>query len=235
MSHLHIPDGILSLWLWLLGYLIVGIYFLIVYKHLKKTANYKKIAMTGVLGALMLLAMSIPVPFVIPYHLNLSALLGILAGPFYAGLAIFSVNFIIALVGHGGITIVGLNTIVITIEAIIAFLLFNLIRKYFRKIFPAAFIATFIALIVSTFLTIGIVYTGTKNLDYLAHKCSHQHEQTIPYEHDQVESFNIKRFMFLILMSGSLGWTLEALLTAFIATYISRVKPDLLENKDFYS
>ena len=246
MSHLHIPDGMISPWLWILGYIILGIYFLVVSIYLKKSAKYKKIAVVSVLGALMLLAMSMPLPFVIPYHLNLSALTGILVGPLYAGLAIFSVNFILALIGHGGITIVGLNTIVLSVEATVAFFMFRILRKIFNnKIFPAAFIATFAALIVSTSLSISVVYIGTQNLEYMMH---HHHnnacngaeslqkntnfdkhiEKGCPIA--KVETFDIKRFILLILLTGSFGWTLESFITAFIASYINRVKPDLLGN-----
>lgn len=240
MSHLHIPDGILPVWLWVLGYVLVGIYFLVVFTYLKLKLNPKKIVITSVFGALMLLSMSIPIPFVLPYHLNLSAILGILAGPLYAGLAIFSVNLIIALVGHGGITIVGLNTVILTLEAALAFLLFRLVRKNFKKIFPAVFISTFAALVFSTFLTVGVVYTGTQNLDDLADKhkhecpCSfHKEKQHETEDHGhKPESFDIKRFIALILITGGFGWTLEAFISGFIISYINRVKPDLLKNTE---
>ncbi len=237
MSHIHIPDGIIAIWLWIFGYLIVGIYFLAMYKHFKTAARHKKIAIISVLGALMLLSMSIPIPFALPYHLNLSALSGVLAGPFYAGLAIFCVVLILALVGHGGITIVGLNTIVLTAEAAIAFLLFRLSRKIFKKIFPAAFISVFISLAISTFLTVAIVYAGTQNLEYATHQhchkcesCGHSHK-FVNQAGKKPETFDIKRFITLILITGGFGWTLESLISAFIISYISRVKPDLLENK----
>ncbi len=228
MSHLHIPDGILPIWLWVLGYVIVGIYFLVVFKHLKQKPNPKKLAVTSVLGALMLLSMSIPIPFVLPYHLNLSTLLGILTGPLYAGLAIFSVNLIISLAGHGGITIVGLNTIILTLEATVAFLLFRFLRRNFKKIFPVAFISTFIALVISTFLTVGTVSAGTQDVKFLPgqhhHKCGACNQPG-----KAPETFDLKRFIMLILITGGLGWTLESFISGFIISYINRVKPDLLE------
>lgn len=235
MSHLHIPDGIIAIWLWIVGYIAVGAYFFAVYLHLKKQAEYKKIAIVSVLAALMLLSMSVPIPFFLPYHLNLSALSGILVGPFYAGLAIFCVNLILALIGHGGITIVGLNTIVLITEAAIAFLVFRNLKKLIGKVFPAAFLATIVALIVSTFLTVGIVYTGTQDFDYMIHKHHHECDGCIHTEdfssENETETFDIKRFIALILITGVFGWTLEAFISAFIINYINRVKPDLLEDK----
>jgi cobalt/nickel transport system permease protein len=249
MSHIHIPDGAIALWLCVLGYVLVGIYFIIAFFRLKKTESHRKLAVTGVIAALMLLTMSIPIPFVIPYHLNLCSLAGILLGPFFAGLAIFSVNLMLALVGHGGITIVGLNTVVLLTEATVAFLIFRALGNV--RVFTAAFIATFAALLVSTALTVGIVYAGTHNLHYMVHHHGcHKHtckvEDLVPHheglkEHDIAgapgehkdeagETFDIRRFLALILVAGSLGWTLESLVTAFIVNYINRVKPDLLSN-----
>ncbi|HSA06618.1 MAG TPA: energy-coupling factor ABC transporter permease [Candidatus Gastranaerophilales bacterium] len=252
MSHLHIPDGIISIWLWVLGYLVTGFYLFFFYKHLKKSKQHKKIAVVNVFTALMLLSMSIPIPFILPYHINLSALSGIILGPFYAGPAIFIVNIILAFVGHGGITMVGLNTFVLTIEALIAFLLFKALKKKFHNIFNAAFASTFIALVISTFLTIGIVYAGTQNLEFVT---EHHHHEGEHNDHDHAEKahehlendhqdhaeeplastnqekFDIKRFLMLILLTGSLGWTLESFLTGFIVNYLSKVKPDLLENQ----
>lgn len=241
MSHLHIPDGILSQWLWVLGYVITGIYFTFLYFHMKKKSENKKISIISVLGALMLLSMSIPIPFALPYHLNLSALLGILVGPLYAGVAIFSVNLILALVGHGGITIIGLNTIVLTAEAAAAYFLFSLFKKHIKKIFLTAFISTFMALVLSTFLNIGIVYTGTHNINYVIHKHNHEHVQEHNLEKNttekkkapikQTESFDIKRFTLLVIITGLMGWTLESFITAFIVKYINRVKPELIATR----
>lgn len=227
MSHIHIPDGIISVWLWVLGYILTGIYFFIFSRYIKKSANYKKLTIVSVLGALMLLSMSIPIPFVIPYHLNLSALMGILTGPFYAGAVIFGVNLILALVGHGGITIVGLNTVILTVEAIVAYFSFKFLNKKLKNIFPAAFMATFAALMVSALLTITIIYLGTQNLELLTH-C---HECTCHGcgEHHHEAEFSPQRFLMLILAAGAFGWTLESAITGFIVKYIDRVKPDLLE------
>ncbi len=230
MSHIHIPDGIIAVWLWLLGYAVVAVYFIIFSVHIKKTSDYKKITLVSVLGALMLLSMSLPVPFVIPYHLNLSALTGILVGPLYAGAAIFSVNLILALVGHGGITIVGLNTVVLTIEAAIAYFLFKFLKQRFKKsFFWPAFLATYPALIISALITIGVIYLGTQNLEFMLH-CHECHG--CAGHHDHAAAFDPQRFLLLIFAAGAFGWTLEAIITGFIVNYISRVKPDLLEGQD---
>lgn len=228
MSHIHIPDGILTLWLWILGYVLTGIFFIIFGIHLKKTSNHKKLAVMSVISALMFLTMSVPIPLLLPYHINLSALTGILLGPLYAGGAIFTVNLILALLGHGGITIVGLNTIILIAEAFIANYLYAFFRTKMSTFTPfkSAFFATFLALMASTAITVAIVYLGTQNLELLVH--SHEHGA----HHEHIEAaFDIHRFFILILAAGAIGWTLESYITAVIVGYIAKVKPELLENK----
>lgn len=60
----------------------------------------RKIPFIGVVGALMLIFMSIPLGF-IPVHLSLAVLCGILAGPELGFTAVFAVNTILSLMGHG--------------------------------------------------------------------------------------------------------------------------------------
>jgi cobalt/nickel transport system permease protein len=67
--------------------------------------------MAAVMVAVMLVVQSIPLG--VPYHMNLSALTGIMLGPWWALLSILVTNIAQAAFGHGGITIVGLNILVV--------------------------------------------------------------------------------------------------------------------------
>jgi cobalt/nickel transport system permease protein len=246
MSHLHIPDGVLPLWLWLLGYILLSIYFILGTFYIKNFKKQSKFPLISIMTALMLLTMSIPLPFPVPYHINLSVLTGIILGPILSFFAIFTTNLILAFVVHGGITAIGLNTLVISIEAAFGYLIFKFFYKKTDKIFLSAFTATVLALLVSTFLNIGIVYTGTHNFSVLAHhrhhNCGlfkHNHEKEVihkenNFEHNEKhhneheEKFNIKKFFFMMFTFGLIGWILEAFLTGFIVSYIKKVKPDIL-------
>ena len=116
MSHLHIPDGVIDpIWL-ILGYILTGLVIFICINKIRKRNEEGKMALLGVMGAVMLLAMSVPLGF-IPFHINLTALSGIILGPNYGFLAAFIVNLILAFLGHGGITVVGLNTLIVGSEA----------------------------------------------------------------------------------------------------------------------
>lgn len=252
MSHIHLPDGILPFWLWIIGYIFVGIFLTYFSFNLKKY-NTKKMALVGTLAALMLITMSLELP--IGYHLNLSVLTGILLGPILSVIAIFSVNIITALLAHGGVTVIGLNTLVISIEAITGYFLFKLISAKTKKIFLSTFVSAFLALIVSFLVTTSIIYLGTKDIGNVVSLHNHHHEvvNTDPHEHHEIDDhieqhnhdeisavdkheehendFDIKRFFAIVFTVGIIGWLLESFITTFIVNYINKVKPDLLDNQ----
>jgi cobalt/nickel transport system permease protein len=77
------------------------------------------IAYQGALGGLMLAAMAIPLgPF--EYHLTLAGPVGVLLGGAGAFQVAFVVSAILALMGHGGLTVVGLNALVLGAGATVA-------------------------------------------------------------------------------------------------------------------
>lgn len=232
MSHIHLPDGVLPAWLWIAGYIVIGLYLLFFLLFYKKPAVHRKFPLIGILAALMLIAMSIEI-MPIAYHINLAVLTGIILGPFLSVLAILVSNIILAFLGHGGITVIGLNTISVSIEAILGFLGYKFFSRKIKNTFISVFLAAFIALFVSSWSTIGIVYLGTDNLEVMAHEHEQEHihsssSNQIPSDN---ESFDIKKFILLILAFGSIGWTIESTVTAFIVNYIKQIKPDIIDYK----
>ena len=120
MSHLHIPDGLLPVWLWVSGVLLALAAVLFSLYMVRRIELRKKVPLLGMMSAVMLVGMSIEV---VPYHLNLSVITGIVLGPWLALVAAFIVNLLLGLIGHGGITVVGLNTLVIGFEGVMGYLL----------------------------------------------------------------------------------------------------------------
>ena len=94
MTHLHIPDGVLPVWLWVAGFgvalVLVGIAS---YLHRQDRAD--RLTLLGALSALMLTTMAVPLGPV--GHLNLAAVVGILLGPGLGFVAAMLVNGILAL------------------------------------------------------------------------------------------------------------------------------------------
>jgi len=134
MSHLHIPDGVLPVWLWGTGWLVT---LLVLWRTGRQPAP-QTIAYQGALGGLMLAAMSLPLgPF--EYHLTLAGPIGVLLGPAGALQVAFVTSAILALFGHGGLTVIGLNTLVLGVASTGAWAVYRFLGGRMR---PAWALAT---------------------------------------------------------------------------------------------
>jgi cobalt/nickel transport system permease protein len=134
MSHLHIPDGVLPVWLWASGWLVT---LLVLWRTGRQPAP-QTIAYQGALGGLMLAAMSLPLgPF--EYHLTLAGPIGVLLGPAGALQVAFVTSAILALFGHGGLTVIGLNTLVLGVASTGAWAGYRILARRMR---PAWALAT---------------------------------------------------------------------------------------------
>jgi cobalt/nickel transport system permease protein len=118
VSHLHIPDGLLPVWLWGAG-LLLALLLLVRSSRRARDDSPQRIAYQGALGGLMLAAMAIPLG-PLDYHLTLAGPVGILLGGGGAFQVAFVVSAILALMGHGGLTVIGLNALVLGSAAAIA-------------------------------------------------------------------------------------------------------------------
>jgi cobalt/nickel transport system permease protein len=237
MSHIHLPDGVLPPWLWMSGYALAILISVILFRFRGKDFMTRRFPLLGMMAAAMVLGASVEI-IPIAYHVNLTVVAGILLGPSLIFLTTFVVNVILALFGHGGVTVVGLNTLILSLEGVLGSLLFRLFWKIFRRLSLAAFLATFVALLVSTFAMIGTVSLGTTHYEALIH---HEQEGGIlgfelgqgKKEHPEKEAeghaVNMKRFVVIVLSLGFIGWVLEGVITMLILKYIHRVRPDLLK------
>ena len=113
MSHLHIPDGVLPPILWGPGLALALALLLLAVRATRREAA-RTVAYQGALGGLMLAVMSIPVPlFALEYCLTLAGPVGVLLGAAAGFQVAFVVCVILALLGQGGLTVVGLNALVL--------------------------------------------------------------------------------------------------------------------------
>ena len=212
--HIHIPDGVLPIWLWVSGYLISTFLFLILSTKLREKSKIPRVA---TVSAFMLVSMSIPLG--VPTHINLAAFAGIILGPYWAFISSFVVNLILASIGHGGITIVGLNTIVVWMESLIAYLSFSLLKRISKNCFMNAAISTFLALLASLILVVLIVVIS--NVDPRTFLHHHEHQAEAHY-------ISIPTFISTIAPISIFGAIVESLITGLLISYIKKVKPELL-------
>jgi cobalt/nickel transport system permease protein len=236
MSHIHLPDGVLPIWLWGSGFLVAILVGLILFRFTRREELIRRLPLLGMMAAAMILGASVEI-VPIAYHINLTVISGILLGPSLIFLATFLVNIVLSLFGHGGITVIGLNTLTLSIEGIMGYFLFRLFWRVLKRLTPAIFLATFLALLCSTVSMIGVVSLGASHYEELIH---HEDEKGIfefklskdkadhPKESTTRERVNLKRFIAIVLPLGFIGWMLEGVITSLIGRYIYRLRPDLL-------
>lgn len=238
MSHIHIPDGFLPTTLCVLGYIITFTILLFLIKRINGDDVRRKVPLVGVMAAVMLISMSIPLGF-LPLHISLAVLCGIILGPNLGFLTIFVVISILALIGHGGITVVGLNTLVMGSEVIIGAYLFKLLSTKLGLILRVA-VATVIALMVSMSLMFGIVGSTVGLAEALPHQEYVQEHHDDSGKNIEVITYNkftktLDEIKYLSFTGWSalavillLGIMVETLVTVLIVRYFTKVRPDII-------
>lgn len=174
MSHIHIPDGIIAWWIWVPALLLVGGILFVIFKGWNQEEARRLIPLTAMMSALMLITMSVPL-FIIPVHLTLAVLAGLMVGPKMAFLAILVINALLASLGHGGITLIGLNTLVIGAEMFVGVMIFRLVSKGLSTL-PSAMIATVVGVSLSLVMSLGLMVSTVGLAEALPHK-DHDHAE----------------------------------------------------------
>lgn len=248
MSHLHIPDGVIApVWL-VCGFIGMVALLALAVRQVGREGAASKISRLGIFSAFMLLAMSIPLGF-LPVHLNLTVVAAIFLGPWLGVIAVFVVSLILALTGHGGITVLGLNALVLSSEALLGYYLFTLLRQRVRLELATA-TATVLALVVS--LTLMICIVGLTQTDPVLLLHGHSHDQegqsaatVLPQVEGEVQEpgrgevpaiaaghseqhISLSRFMMLALPIGAAGIVLEAAVSTLLIGFVFKIRPDLI-------
>lgn len=256
MSHIHIPDGVLPVWLWASGWAVALIVLWIASRRAERADVRRKVPLVAVISALVLIAMSSEI-VPIAYHVNLTVVAGALLGPQLAIVAAFVVQLALALLGHGGVTVIGLNVIMTASEMILGWLLFRGFVKLLgrRRVRWAGALATVITLAVTTTMLVGVVaLAGTgaaaeretgaldpNNLTFASpfgegvvsiglFSGGEDHEGESPgADHDGTSApLSVSRFAAVVYTLGPIGWLIEALVTAAVLGYVAHVRPSLL-------
>lgn len=258
MSHLHIPDGVLPFWLWLAGWLVTLLIVTVAGKIAERADIRRRVPLLAVVSALMLVAMSSEI-VPLAYHVNLTVIGGVLLGPVLSIIGAFIVEIVLAMLGHGGVTVLGLNTVLIASEMIVGWALFRGgIRLAGRgRVRPVAFGATVVTLALTTTALVGIVSLGgpaatareSGALDPATLRFQNPFAQGVfsvglfgggesPDGTGDVpdaglasdRGLSTERFAAVVYTLGPLGWALEGLLTGWVLGYVARVRPGLLWN-----
>lgn len=234
---MHIPDGIVPAQVCVAGYGLTGLLTWYSLRQIHKWGNpAPQIPKASLLTAAFFVASSIYIP--IPpssVHFLLNGLLGVVLG-YFAPLAILVGLFFQALiVGHGGLTTLGINAVMLGIPALLAHHIFQLrffsLQWFSRKPTKSdlagdqptshhvpsttttgifAFLGGALGLALTAFIFMGIVIS------------------TLPASFD-VDTER-RAVITLTLMHLPLA-LLEGSFTAMLAVFLQRVKPELLTEK----
>jgi cobalt/nickel transport system permease protein len=213
----HIPDGILPAQVCVAGYAIAGGVTWGALRQINKTSDPQaEIPKAALLAAAFFVGSSISIP--IPpasVHLVLNGLLGALLG-WYAWPAILIGLLLQAvLLGHGGLTTLGVDAVMMGVPALIAGQVFQLRQRLLPTLKPEwslggfGFLAGAIGVGLAALIFFGLILF------------------TLPSDLDQVTEQGA--LTALMIAHGPLV-LLEGLFTALLALFLFRVKPELLES-----
>jgi ABC-type Co2+ transport system permease subunit len=254
VSHIHIPDGVLPVWLWAGGWVVALALVWLAATVSARADIRRKVPLLGVVSALVLVSMSSEI-VPIAYHVNLTVVAGVLLGPWLAVISAFIVEVVLALLGHGGVTVIGLNTLMIGGEMVLGWALFRgliaLLGK--KRVRSSAAIATVVTLAITTTLLVGVVAlagggaaasresgaldpgtlrftnpfaAGLFSVNTLRGESAKASAPTASTTPEP--GLSVSRFAAVVYTLGPIGWLIEALVTAATLGYVARVRPALV-------
>lgn len=219
MSHIEIPDGVLPVAWWLTGYIITALVLIIIQLKHKGLYIRLKIPLLGVVAALMLIGMSLPLG-IIPFHVNLAAFSGILLGPGLGFTAVFAAVFFLSLIGHGGITMVGINTLTVGIEAVLAGYLSVFFSRTMKNYFRLPIVlTTMLSLLLSIAFMVTVVALAT----------AYSLPEVLQLQTEiELSPAALTRFIAVVGFIAAFGITIETIVTTWIIGFIKSVRPEML-------
>ena len=212
---MHIPDGILPGQVCAAGYAIAGGVTWSVLRQIKRTSDpHLEMPKAAMLTAAFFVGSSINLPLPpASVHLVLNGLLGALLG-WYAWPAILVGLLLQALLlGHGGLTNLGVNALLMGIPALLAFGVYELRHTVSPKI-PSALrfkIFTFLAGMIGLGLSACIFFGAMVLL--------------MPADLDRATE---QHALLLLLIAHIPLMLIEGSFTVMLASFLQRIKPELL-------
>ena len=208
---MHVPDGIIPLWLQLIMYIISGSMMVISYRKIKAKFDDRLVPFIGVLAAVIFAAqlVNFPIPPFSSGHLVGATLLAVMVNPWAGMLIISLVLFVQALYGDGGILTYGLNLFNMGVFSV--FLGYGLAVLLFR--FTKRFISKERALLISTGVAAFIVTVSAAFV--------------LGLELFTVPGFGIEALTAITIVHAIIGVG-EAILTSVIFLYFVKANPQLI-------
>jgi len=195
----------------------------------------RKVPLVAITAAFMMIAMTLEIA-PLDYHLNLSVIAGIVLGPFLAPIAALITETFLALVGHGGVTVIGLNTLILSVEMIAGWALFRVISLLLGKlahnrrarIMASGALASIVALALATSLTVGVIALAQPQLNAQRLAAESAATRARKASSDSADQLSLNTFIAVVYTLGPIGWALEATVTCGALVYLDRLRPALV-------
>lgn len=213
MAHVHLEDGALSpFWVIVWSLLAAGLIAIALLALKRQTITARKLAIAAMCTAVGFAVFQVAIPVFGGIHLNLTPLIGILAGPGLGSIAALAINVFSAAVGHGGWGMIGVNTIVNIAEVVLGYYGYRFMRNRLRiGRFLSGLSASVLALAVSAVAIVFIVVvSGVQD--------SHQDSESTLENMTVIAAVNI------------LTGVIEGVITGYMVAYVGKVRPDLLKD-----
>jgi cobalt/nickel transport system permease protein len=211
MAHIHLEDGSFSLFFvlvwWAAAIILVGIAIYLI--RAEKKPDRRKITLAAFCTAAAFAIFQVSIPIFGGVHLNLTPLIGILAGPAAGSLVVLIINILSSAIGHGGWGLIGANTLVNIVEVVVGYSCFRLLKSTIPALLPRAGIATIAGLLCGNIaMILIIVISGVQGVNQ--------------------SPGQILAGLSLIAAVNMGVAVIEAFITGLIVAYIGKVRPDLL-------
>lgn len=229
MSHLHLPDGALPWWLWVSGVVLSALLLWIISRRHRDDRS-DRLALVGALSALMLAAMALPLG-PLGYHLSLAPLVGMLLGGGLAFVSACVVNAILALLGHGGFTVVGVNSLITGLAAALGSRTYRLLARRATPFWAgaAASVVGMVGSLAAWLLVVGIA-SATPGPEEMrqAHRGHDVEDVVLPRSDRGIAWERFGRLVLLSLPFWLVGTLAEAVVGGATIGFLARVNPSLL-------
>ncbi len=210
MAHIHLPDGVFPIqWVlfwWLLAIALLLAALITTRRH---PVALQRLAIAGMLAAASFAIFQVNIPYAGGVHMNLTPLIGILAGPGLGSLIVFVVNILSAAVGHGGWGLIGANTLINMSEVFVAFYVFKLTKDRL-EMFTRGALAAIAGLLVGNGLFVFIVLVSG-------------------IQGTQLSGVSLLIYIVQIPILNFIVAVIEAIVTGFVVDYLGKVRPDLIQ------
>lgn len=215
MAHIHLEDGAFSpFWVIVWSLVAAGLVTLALIIIGRKETSPRKLAIAAMCTSVGFAVFQVSIPIFGGIHLNLTPLIGILAGPGLGSLAALLINVFSAAVGHGGWGMIGANTVVNVIEVVVSYYVYRLVRTRFKlDRFASGLGAAVVALSLSAVAIVAIVAVSGIQ------------------DSEQTKEEIVANMVVIAVVNIAVG-VLEGVVTGYVVSFIGRVRPDLLRDTE---